>query len=299
MVGYLLLLLALGAGIVVLVGPAWDQIAPAFTKARQGDTSAFTALAQEMRGLNLLTSPIQLVVMVVFTCAIYRAVLMPEKSAYGFLRLGGRELWVGLLRIIYGVMTFGVALAIGFGLGILFVTVALASGGARMQPGVVGLILLIAIPVVLILAIWLSTRLSLAQPMTFAASRLQLFDSWSLTRGRFWRILGAYILAWIMAMVISLIAVVIVGAIGMMVFAPFLPQLMAGTLDWSAQTPRVLGACILGLWVLVGSILGPITHVLVAAPGAYIYRALRNTPEASAAFGDAPPVNRPPGVLVL
>jgi hypothetical protein len=40
------------------------------------------------------------------------------------------------------------------------------------------------------LLIWLALRLSMAAPMTFADNQFRLFESWTLTKGQGWRLLG-------------------------------------------------------------------------------------------------------------
>ena len=44
-------------------------------------------------------------------------------------------------------------------------------------------------------AIYVGVRLSLAGPATCAEGRLVVFESWTMTHGHFWRLLGAYVLA--------------------------------------------------------------------------------------------------------
>lgn len=47
---------------------------------------------------------------------------------------------------------------------------------------------------VFVFLIWLAVRLSLASPLTFDTRRVRVFGSFALTRGRFWSLLGAYLL---------------------------------------------------------------------------------------------------------
>lgn len=66
-----------------------------------------------------------------------------------------------------------------------------------------------------LLAAWIYVwvRLSLASPLTFATRRINLFGSWRLTRGIFWPMLGAYLVAGILAIVVSLLILAISAAV--------------------------------------------------------------------------------------
>ena len=66
------------------------------------------------------------------------------------------------------------------------------------------------------LMVWLAVRWSLAVPITLAERRMAFFDSFRLTRGRFWPLLGMAILAGIMAMVIGLLSLVVVAPLTLM-----------------------------------------------------------------------------------
>ncbi|MFY8210203.1 MAG: hypothetical protein ACOVOE_12915, partial [Caulobacter sp.] len=45
-----------------------------------------------------------------------------------------------------------------------------------------------------IVLVWLALRLSMAAPMTFVDNQFRLFESWSLTKGQGWRLLGMALL---------------------------------------------------------------------------------------------------------
>lgn len=70
----------------------------------------------------------------------------------------------------------------------------------------------------LALLVWLSIRFSLAGPANFATGRLGLADSWRLTKGRFWALLGMTVLALclliLIAIVLFILTAVIQAAIG-------------------------------------------------------------------------------------
>jgi hypothetical protein len=68
------------------------------------------------------------------------------------------------------------------------------------------------------LMIWIGVRLSLATPMSFGERRIAIRESWRLTQGHFWSILGMLVLAfvfWLMIWaLISLIGLVFVALAG-------------------------------------------------------------------------------------
>jgi hypothetical protein len=49
--------------------------------------------------------------------------------------------------------------------------------------------------------------------MTFDRKRVELFGSWALTKGRFWKMLGAYLLVLLLALVVSILVGIISSAV--------------------------------------------------------------------------------------
>ena len=59
------------------------------------------------------------------------------------------------------------------------------------------------------LFVWTGVRLSLASALTFDTGRVRLFGSWRLTRGVFWPLVGAYLLAFVIIALISVVLLVV------------------------------------------------------------------------------------------
>lgn len=141
--------------------------------------------------------------------AVYRAILRPRERGLGYLAIGGdegRQILLTLLIMLVSILG-------GLGLLALSVTaVALTPEPFRVLVGVGAGITAFA------LLIWLSTRLSLAAVQTFIERRVTLFGSWRLTRGRFWPLLGMWLLAIALTLVASLVATAL----------SYLPMLFAG-----------------------------------------------------------------------
>ena len=71
--------------------------------------------------------------------------------------------------------------------------------------GLVGLLMVVAGLLFVALIIWVVVRLSLALPITVAERRIAIFDSWKLTKGHFWGLLGMAILAWVLCLVVQIL----------------------------------------------------------------------------------------------
>ena len=146
------------------------------------------------RGSGLI--PGAILVSSVIYGAVNRAVLLPSESAFGYLRLGGDELRIIGLSIILTLLFIGVVLGLG-------TAVAIIAGVLATIAGDVGAF--IAFPLFILMygvIIWLAVRFSLAVPITVAERRIAVFDSWRLTRGHFWSLLGMTLLSAVMAMVV-------------------------------------------------------------------------------------------------
>ncbi len=60
---------------------------------------------------------------------------------------------------------------------------------------------------------FLLVRLSLAPSYTLATGRIDLAGAWRLTRGRFWPMLGAYVLAGVLGAVVLMLGLVVTAAL--------------------------------------------------------------------------------------
>ncbi|KQZ03256.1 hypothetical protein ASD21_20865 [Caulobacter sp. Root1455] len=135
----------------------------------------------------------------VMGAAVYRAILRPTEAPLTRLRFGGDELRLILLSVIMGLLFAVLSMALFIPVAIVGVAIAAGSGFGHGESvgataGVV-LVTLLGYLLVLIGLVYFAVRLSLAGVMTFAERRLRVFESWRLTKGRFWPLLGAYGLA--------------------------------------------------------------------------------------------------------
>jgi hypothetical protein len=126
--------------------------------------------------------------------------------------------------------------------------------------------------------IHVAVRLSLAPVITFDRGRLSILDSWPMTRGCFWRLCGAYVLA--------IACVVVVAVLALMVFLPVAGIVVitsGGSLADVGEIIRIpeentFAAHFEPLrvaYMLVSSLFNALWYAVIAAPGAYAYRALQ------------------------
>lgn len=127
------------------------------------------------------------------------------------LRLGGAELRLTLLNLLWALVLPVVMFAPFWALLIA----AFAAGTASAAAGwVVGALCFFALLGGFAVWIWLSSRLAPAAALTVRDGRLRVFGGWAATRGVFWPLLGAFFIVW---------AIYIGVAVGMqMLIQPFM-----------------------------------------------------------------------------
>lgn len=150
-----------------------------------------------------LIVPISLILGSIVLAAVNRAILRPEERAFGYLRLGMDE-----VRVLVVQLALTVILGLGFGLlaAVVFGTLGAAMGMANDSTGpILGLVMFVAMIAFVGLVIWVAVRLSLAVPITVAERRIAIFDSWGMTRGHFWSLLGMALLALVLCLVVQIL----------------------------------------------------------------------------------------------
>ncbi|PHY21723.1 hypothetical protein [Caulobacter sp. BP25] len=226
--------------------------------------------------LNLLYWLWSSFVRAVLCAAVFRAVLMPEASAWAFLRIGGRELWLTLLFVVEQVLAMIVVFIIGLLIIILTAIVAVGAGDQGQTAAIAVAASTSAIAAGVL--IWVALRLSLAAPMTFADAQFRLFESWTLTRGQGWRLLGMAALVVIFILLMEIL--VLAAAFGAIVAAGGSLEAIQGSGALEAFITRPPIAILRDLWPwLLG--LGALSAVFSAvlqtvfwAPWAAAYKAL-------------------------
>ncbi|HAV51434.1 MAG TPA: hypothetical protein DCX75_15805 [Brevundimonas sp.] len=212
--------------------------------------------------------PLGILMGAVLNAAVARSVLEPGKSAFGYLRIGMDEVRVAVVSVVLSIVMglaamviFGVA---GFIAGFL---------GAADVPG--GALIIVVVFLAAIAAmIWLAVRLSLAIPITVAEKRFAFFDSFKVTGGHLWGLIGMAVIAFVMTLVVSILTSI--------VFFP-LTMGMGAAVDWeSLEGMNAMGILqAIGPMVAVAIVLQAISSALLAAvmyaPFAAAYRDLKGT----------------------
>ncbi|WP_454714692.1 hypothetical protein [Caulobacter segnis] len=220
----------------------------------------------------------------VICCAVFRAVLEPKDSRFGYLRLGAREGWTTLLFLVEYVLAY-IAIFVVALLAMVVVAIVGVGAGGNSAGAMVGTGLVVGL-LVLVLFFWLALKLSMAAPMTFVDRQFRLFESWSFTKGHVGKLLGVSLLLLVFLIGIEvLFCGLVIGG----VFA------LGGQMNWLFETGAVeallreqpmeivrrLGPVIAAggaLWVVFSSVV----MAVFCAPWAASYRALRDVAPAEA-----------------
>jgi hypothetical protein len=201
-----------------------------------------------------------LLMQMVLSTAVLRAVLRPAERGIGYLRLSideVRQLGLALL-VAAGVIVYGFLVSLASELVLAVLTGLLGT----VLPQAV--LVFAAFALVVAAFAYPAVRLSLAPAMTLADGRISLLRAWALTRGRFWPLFGAYAIALAIAGVLWLAVTLPVDiALG----------LLAGRTGPTAitsfgdlATPVVLAA------LVVSSLLSALLGAVMTAPFASAFR---------------------------
>ncbi|CAN7622741.1 hypothetical protein [Caulobacter sp. LjRoot300] len=216
--------------------------------------------------------------------AVYRAILRPAESPLTRLRLGGDELRLVLLSVIMGVVFTVLTVALMIPVGLLGVAIGvganLGQAGAEPNAGAMaGIVLVVLLGYLLVIAglVFFAVRLSLAGVMTFAERRLRVFESWRLTKGRFWRLLGCYGLTVVLMLPIYMVMMTLYFAI---TFA-FSGGDVGRAMSEIAQPEMTSLAAYLSpariVYLVLAGAMGGVLNAVMYAPAAAVYRQIVDT----------------------
>ncbi len=247
------------AGVTIMGAIMLTGLGPGFIRFVQnrgmesGDLDAYGDILQHSWPAFALIMLLAVFVISVVTAAIYRRVLRPQDGGIAFIRFGGDELRLTIVNLIL------------FSIGILFLIFLTAFAAA-----VGGLLGIISGFGLLLIMIWAGVRLLLSTAMTFAERRIAILDSWKLTEGQFWPLLGMtflaiifYLIVWLVSTLVSAAFVALAGG----------QELVAHP---TAMTPLAIFAFLV---TLVVQLLLPIFQiVMIYSPLAEAYRELHDEP---------------------
>jgi len=240
-------------------GPARDPAA---------ELESMAALAP----LYAVLLPVGLVVQAVIAAAVFRLVLDPEDSRVHPVQFGQEEVRLILLALAY---TFFFLMAVVA--AVLVGGVVAGIAGAFGAGPLVGILLAFSLIGALV---YVAIRMSLGPVITFSEGRVALFDSWAMTRGLFWPILGAYALAVIAVLIFYLLSLILATALGALLSGGDLAAVASVMRPdmTSLEAYFTPGQVLMSLF---GAFTTAVYNAVISAPGAVIYREIRARASAS------------------
>ncbi|WP_312137035.1 hypothetical protein [Brevundimonas sp.] len=161
------------------------------------------ALAMQLLGaygrVIAVALPLSLVASAIIWPAIVRSVLTPEDSRFGYLRLGRDELNTFVVVLALSLVWVAALVLAGAIVGLA----ALAGVAFAVLTGLLVFFGLVAF------ALWFGVKFSLAVPITVAEKRIAIMDSFRMTKGHFWPLLGMAFLAGILSFGVNLLVNII------------------------------------------------------------------------------------------
>lgn len=166
------------------------------TMATGGQSEPSLAIQTRLAYATWATLPISVVTQAIFMPALYRAMQNEGRDRFAFLRLGRDE-----LRVL-GVLTALALISLLLNqIGEIALTLSQGTGLSALG----GLISVAAT----FAGIFVSVRLVLATPQTFATGKIDLKAAWGLTGRVFWPLFGLAIIAGVMACIVVLLLVIV------------------------------------------------------------------------------------------
>jgi hypothetical protein len=227
----------------------------------------FAPLFQMMGLLFAVLLPVSLIASAMIYAAIARSVLRPGESAFGYLRLGMDEVRVLVVSVVL-FLVFMVLMAVSSGL----IGVAVGMTVAAEAPALWLLVVLLVLATIALFA-WLSVRLSLAIPITMAERRIAIFDSFGVTKGRFWPLLGMALLAWILSVVVGLLGSLVAMPLELATGGGI--KALEGLEDESLQVILQSAWPAIAAWILINSVMSALQVAVVYAPFSAAYRDIK------------------------
>jgi hypothetical protein len=235
------------------------------------DPLAFQGAAMQMQGFSMLLNLLGAAVGAVVYCAVFRSVIHPEQSRWGYMRIGSAELYT-LVLIVAAYICFVIAvilvtIPIAIVIGILAVAKAVA---AAVIIGVIAVVAAIAA------VIYLALRFSLAVPMMVQDGQFHLMESWALTKGKVLQLSLIALATFALLILVEIVFAVVMGVLG---FAG-LSAVAGGVSRWPVfflQPPPVLFgklAPLLAIFAVLWVPFAGCVYAIWAAPWAKAYRDL-------------------------
>jgi len=286
----------LAAGLSLLAPTLLGIFIPIIQAAQSGgtasppDVQAMMPRMLQLQGVSMLFNLGLLLVRAVLLCAVFRSVLHPERSLFGYVRLGMAEFFIAILTFAAGIVAFIVALIV---IAPLAVAVGVTAAGhhwaAAAGIGVVGVLILT------VALIYVALRFSLLGPMIVQDGRFHFGDAWAVTRGHVGSLFLVALLLFLILLVAEFLVSIVMTLVGGGMFAAIIG--MNGFASFFQQPLQVIVSKLLPAFVVFAVLWVPLTGcamAIVCAPWARAYKDLITVTPAPVAFEPSPPPPAPP-----
>jgi hypothetical protein len=227
------------------------------------DPTQAMAMIQRLLPTELALAAVGLIVTAIVQTSMIRLVLRPSEERLGYVRLGSDELRQFGLALLGAAVITGVYFLAAFA----FILVGAVLVGMAGAPS--WLAIAFGAAATLSVVILVSVRLSLAPALTFDRGRIDLFGSWTLTRGRFWQMLGLYFLVGALCAVVYVFAAVLIFGLGRLVMGSEIDTLMKAPTS-AAGLFSPLRLIMAAFWSFLSALVWPVLFT----PSARLYVAL-------------------------
>ena len=211
--------------------------------------------------LAVVLAPAVLVLWVMTTATVYRAVLRPGEHGWHLFKLGPDEARIAVLSALETVL---LALLGGVPAYLLLV---LLNPIFEALPSLNRLIAFVGFFLTVLIEGWIAIRLSLAPAQTFCERGFPFSGYWGFARGRSWSLLLSYLIV-VLEVLAFVIASLVVGVV--------LGALTEAILSWKDTTLVRRGVLLVlaATWAVYGAVAAVIPLTLICGCQAYAYRAI-------------------------
>ncbi len=204
----------------------------------------------------------------VMLAAVNRLVLRPADSRSAYLRLGADELRQAAVLVLVNLLMVGVYMV-----AVVFSAILIAVGVAAGGGAIAALTGLISFVGVACLLLYFAVRLSFASAITFDTGKVSVRQSWVMTKGHVGALLGAYLLAGVMAIIVYLLIMTIVAAIG--VIASGGVTGLGGLFEPDMSSLEAFFTPISATRAVFAGVISVLTTLIVFSPAPTIYQILK------------------------
>jgi hypothetical protein len=276
------LIIAIGAQLAIF-GPLYAIMVSQGLARGAGGAPDFTALTPQLMQINSLGSLASLAALFiesVIYCAVFRAILRPDESRWGYMRLGASE-------FMFFVLIFGGAFAFLIGLLVALIPIGLIIGVAAALHAVAVAVLfgLIAGIGLIFASIYVALRFSMVGPMIVSDGKFHLFESWHITRGKVGSLFLIALCIVAIVLVAEIVFVIVMGLVAAGAWAA-VGATGAGMIAFLHQPPQAMltgMAPFMAVFAVISGGLGACAFAVTCAPWARAYKDLAG-PDLAATF---------------